>query len=180
MTNRDKLMAEALWHIDAECETHGWDQNAGLFAVLIHRFGDEGGAIQLAPMIGWDVCLQLAPGPREALAGMVHMLRAAPVELKRSTYPREVLYGVAIVTEAWMLRGDAITPETRLAVGERRLHELPDRVEIRFTYCVSTQGEVSALAHERDGIAESLGDGEAKLDGAIPDLLTQIVKELAA
>jgi hypothetical protein len=65
-------------------------------------------------------------------------------------------------------------------VGERRLHELPDRVEIRFTYCVSTQGEVSALAHERDGIAESLGDGEAKLDGAIPDLLTQIVKELAA
>ena len=180
MTNRDKLMAEALWHIDAECETHGWDQDAGLFAVLIHRFGDEGGAIQLAPMPGWNICLRLAPGPQAALTGMVHMLGEAPVEFKRAAYPPETLYGVALVTEAWMLRDDAITPQTRLAAEQGRLHELADRVEVRFTYCVSTQGEVSALSHERDGIAEAFHKEEGKLTGAIPNLLAQIVKELTA
>lgn len=193
----DEIIAEALWHIDAEADLHGWDQDAALYAVMIHPFKDPvqieemgdkvaAGLIELMPMPAWEMVFENAPNTRSALKMMAHMLSMAPPELKELTFPSD-FYGLAFVTEAYVLKAPRLEDgepdpeivariEAEMQAGS--IAEHPDRIEIRFIYCVSKDGTAAALSHERDGIAEALTDGN--MIGAIPDRLAEIIKEITS
>lgn len=156
----DQIMAETLWHIDAEAEDRGWDRSAELYVVRVHPLPPEAhmelGVIELQPIPGWQMCLDHAPNPEEALIVLCALLSEAPWELIHDIYPPGSVYGAVIVTEA--LAGPA---------------------EFRFTYCVSLTGWMSALNHERDGIAQAYdGHTEAGFDMRLPRLLTHLLGEL--
>jgi hypothetical protein len=134
----------------------------------------------MRPMKGWDYALQRASNPIRALEAMVAIHHMMPAEVTATIYPPELLYGVAFVTEAWMIRSEkdeGITEEEKQLLQERRLYQHPDRIEIRFIYCASADGATLTLCHERDGIAEAQTDPE-RMSGNIPDLLGALIKEL--
>ena len=171
------IMAETLWHIDAEVEKGGWDQNALLFAVIVGELGEGVGVIELAPAPGWNVVLDITEDPKDALRALSLMTQVAPRALIEQAYPPDQFYGLAFVTEAWMLRpalGESLPPTVSFA-GKVKDH--PDRIETRIIFCVSVDGKVAALSHERDGIPEAYTEesGES-LSGAIPDLLNEIIE----
>jgi hypothetical protein len=179
----DKIMAETLWHIDAQVEEMGWDQDAALFAVLVGEVEEGVGVIELKPAPGWNVCLQYTEDPKKALQALGLILSRTPDSLRKETYPPEHLYGLVFVTEAWMLRAPLGTEpqmpaDYEVAARNHTVSTHPDRVETRFLYCVSTRGDVAALNHERDGIVEAFDPDKGNFDGQVPDLLHALIKEL--
>ena len=57
----DEIISECLWHIDAEAERAGWDQQAELYAAIIHPLTDSSetatGVIELSQFPGWESSL---------------------------------------------------------------------------------------------------------------------------
>lgn len=185
--NMDKMIQEMLWHIDAACEKEGWDQDAQLYAVMLQSAEDiplpedtiAAGIVELRPVPGWDLCLEQTQHPKPALAALAFVMAKAPQELIHSTFPLDKLYGFFLITEAWMLRAKrnpTLDEELEHLSAMGHVSEHPNRIEVRFIYCVSMDGTVSALSHERDGIAEELGEATTTLDGDIPDLLNKVLK----
>jgi hypothetical protein len=160
--NADNVIAECLWQVDALFEEIGWDQPAELFAVMIQPIESEDestglGVVTMKPMLGWEDCNDLTLDVEGALDMLHSILVAAPTELKRLTYPLDRLYGAAIMTEAWT----------------------HDNVESRFIYAVSRSGHVSALHHERNGIAQAYdGTTGPGFDLRLPNILTKLLGEL--
>lgn len=173
----DAIMAETLWHIDAEADKDGWDQRPELYAILTNPVTDGVGVIELKPAPGWDQCLDANPDPPRALEILTRLLRIAPKELKRGAIACDRLYGLALVVEVWMLRATSV--KEVFAAADISKH--PNRIETRFIYCMSAEGKLVALNHEREGIVQRIdNDSVTILDGAIPELLLACIKELKA
>lgn len=174
----DDIMAETLWHIDAEMDKEGWDLEPELYAVLTNPITEGVGVIELKPVLGWRMCLAMDPDPQQALATFASILQTAPSQLKEGILPADRLYGVAFVTEAWLLR---TTPQEFTEFAGQDLSAHPNRIETRFIYCMSTEGKLVALNHERDGIVQLIDrNGTLSLGGVIPELLLACAKELNA
>jgi len=189
----DRVIAEALWHIDNEMEEIGWDQDAMLFAVMIHRVDDFGplglpgalgGVINLMPFPAWELALAGAPSPTDALGFMAGMVGLAPKPMREVTFPPDEFYGLAFATEAWILRppmdGQELSPSAIEAMQSGSISEHPDRVEVRLIYCLPKDGGAPAvLSHERDGIVEALDD-TVTIGGAIPGCLKELLGKITA
>jgi hypothetical protein len=199
----DALAAEVLWHVDAKAEEIGWDNAAPqLYAVLIHRppaeiamaLAREAGApadadglqvalFELDQLPGWPLVLDRSPSTASAINMMAMCVEQMPAVLRTSMYDLDKLYGLVLVSEAWMVRSIEIDEAERQGVlAKARSHHLdehPDRIEVRMTYCVSKAGTMSLLMHERDGIAEiTTGERAARMQGAMPTVLRRLVEAL--
>lgn len=182
----DGLMSECLWHIDAKCEEIGWNQDARLFALMVERDltkvdGGSVGLVAMLPIPGWELAMIATSTPPEALAIITGVLAEAPPGLTHHLFPPDKLYGVALITEAWMLRAPlngSISDADMAFVREHGAVNHPERIESRFIYCLSKDGEVCALTHEKDGIAQPLDRDDASIGGQLVDLLAGFLKVL--
>lgn len=94
------------------------------------------------------------------------------------------ILGVMLVSEAWALRAEDMTPEELAQAQEMttngEINSHPNRVEIRTVVGVDLAGYIYHLTHVRDtGEQDELIDGPGmdgpRLQGAIPDALTEFL-----
>lgn len=164
---------EALWHIDAEIEKGGWDQRPLLLFVQHAQVADNLGAIVLQEIPGARMVIERTADMQDALAFLTDALKGAPTSI-RNTLASDLdgLYGVALVTEAWLVREyvDGPMPDNYTR-GDLSKH--PDRVECRITHIVPVNGESAQLIHERDSVAYVRED----MGGELPALLRALAQE---
>lgn len=174
----DAHIKEALWHIDADVDKGGWDQRPILLLVQHARLADGVGAICLQEIPGSAMVIERLGGQmQEALVFFINAVRGAPTSVRNYlAADLDGLYGVALVTEAWMVKQymDAPAPDDY----EGDLSQHPDRVECRLTHIAPVNGEGAQLIHERDSIAYLRENGE--LGGALPDLLADLAQTFAS
>lgn len=185
----DKAMQEALWHIDAEFEKLGWDLPAlPMVLVVLKAEGEHEGrqyaAFLMEELSGWDITRSKTNNIQAALSFLAEIYAGTPEgqNMAGAYKTRGEVYGVALVSEAWMLRGvrhgDEDLPDD-YQHGDLAKH--PDRIEVRIVHIAPVNGPSAELEHERDGIAEIWVDGHEgrELGGQLPRLLKHLAKAFA-
>lgn len=173
-----KQVREALWHVDAQLEEHGWGQASQLWAVSVME-GEVMRSIIMFPLPGWEQVRAQAPSHEACLAFLADMYARMPQTLKKKVSPGS-LFGLAFSSEAYMLRYQGSQEELdklQESLRERdvSIGKSPDMIETRMVYLVPLDGPPAMLLHERDGIAE-LHEDDA--EGDVATLLARLVQAL--
>lgn len=175
-TTPEALARECLWHVDAAMERVGWDQPPLLLAVFAREGATSGAAlVAMTSLPGWQRALDKGEDMQQVLWIMAQVYRTAPPELKAEAVSSLGFYGLALVSEAWMLRpgpDGRLTDEAIKHSEDHTIHDHPDRVEARLIHLSAVDGTEVMLTHERDGIAELIDTP----DGAIPELMAELVQ----
>ena len=180
----DQAISQTLWEVDEAAEHIGWDSPPQLFIVMLHPLHItseiEGVGIEMKQMSGWDIALELGENISESLSAMSSLLESIPSEMKRTNWPAENLYGLVMVTEAWIVHPDsqAAFDRIKLAKQQGRFMELANRIETRYVFSVSTRGRRATLHHERHGVIQMHGHDDNDYDRTIPLRLSTLMKEL--
>jgi len=175
-----KQVREALWHVDAEMEQGGWDQNAQLWMVVVTA-GPGEDVVGFVPLFGWDQVAEQAPDMQAALRLLTTVYEGMPAELKANMLSESTMFGVAFASEAWLLRIDQENQEHVRAVADvHAIHTDPDRVEVRIIHLAPLDGPAAMLQHERDGIVQLHDEMDTNFhaSGEIPRLLAKLNKAL--
>lgn len=177
-----KQVREALWHVDAEMEQGGWDQNAQLWMVVVTASSGED-VVGFVPLYGWDQVAEAAPDMQAALRLLTAAYEGMPARLRAEVLSIEgAMFGVAFASEAWLLDIEQDDLERARAVADAHaIHADPNRVEVRIIHLAPIEGPAAMLQHERGGIVQLRDemDTDFHASGEIPKLLAQLNKALA-
>lgn len=155
-----KALIEVLYNLNGELAPGGWDQPPALAFVYQRGQAREGSVsmryLEYSPVPDFDAAYHWSNErygrPHPAIVQTADMMRPV-IEANPSAVPRSLLATV-LVTEAWALYGNENTDlaEQDRIMRERRVHEQPDRVEIRMLQAVDTMGIRYGLFQPRDGV----------------------------
>lgn len=159
-----KSVIEILYQLNGEWAQFGWD-NPPVLGLLYQRSkkqlapGVEALYLEFAPIPTFAEAWRRTQRMHHAIVPMADALRLAQPLFGIKT-PAD-LVAVVLANEAWSLHHTLpLSPEKaqeyREAADERRIHEHPDRVELRNFIAVDRDGVRYGVMQERDGIVDHL------------------------
>lgn len=151
-----KSVIEMLYNLEAEIALDGWDQPHQLGLVYkrgrARAAGQEVLYLEYVSIPTFWRAANRAERVHYVLVDLADSLREA-MALEEVAAP-ENLFAVVIITEAWALLKGKLNEQDEQAAQDRKLHEHPDRVEVRVLNAVDVEGASYFLQHERDGIVQ--------------------------
>lgn len=163
-------VTEVLWHVDNECEARGWDQPPRLLQV-IHMPTPDGAVVALGDVPGFDEIRTRTDDMQTILRLLTKVYSGLDDTAKAAVFPQQGYFGLVLVTEAWMLRGDDVRPGARPSRDK-------NRVEVRVTHLSPLDYGPAALLHERDGIVQVKVGEDGPLVGGVPDRMAELTLAL--
>lgn len=193
----DKVLArtylELTYNVNTDVAGFGWDQPPQLHVLRVRaRHGDAaavGMVVDSTPLPGFEllVAKAMSQGARMHhvllhVAEQWHLLQQEPMF---RNLDMNSVQGLVLISEGWMLVGGS-DEERERAAQERRIHEHPDRVEVRMITVVGPEGLRVMLNQPRDGVPQHL-IGQARpgqppssygVGGDMPDALQYLLETI--
>lgn len=161
-----------------------WDQPP-MLAMIYQRARTPVGQGSFAIALEWLTVLSAtgplteADRPQDIVVYLAERMLEESPEARAKLFPPQLM-AVALVVEAWMLesRSEADSAEVMRAVAERRVHEAPDRVEVKWVQAADINGVRYSYSRTREGFTRALAGLEygAGVGGEIPNALTYLVE----
>lgn len=186
MSNQS-YMVETLHDADEQSEKDGWDQPPILFVMQTHVLDPSTSLLEIKTCPGWLQTVEVTDTIQESIRMMSTIMFQVPSAIKRAAFPPETFHGLMLRTETWVLHVDNNTSTPgQLAAAQKAsmdhtIDQHPDRIESRFIFMVTVNGDIAALSHKRNGeveVFEPEGENVVSLSGEVPRLLQQLVKEI--
>lgn len=191
----DKVLArtflELAYNINTDVDPFGWDQPPSLHVLRMRarHAADEVVAVVVdsTPIPGFHLLVSdaMAQGARmhHVLVHVAESWRALMNQPPFRGMDVSAVQGAVLISEGWMLTGTQDEDRQR-AAEERRIHEHPDRVEVRMITVAGPSGLRVMLNYPRDGVPQHL-IGQARpgqvpssyqVAGDLPDALQYLLE----
>lgn len=180
-TDRD-YVRDAVEQVEGILESEGWDKKPAYCALASYEGGYTVQTIALPDFLYADMSSGLRPFLDIMNEGSVYS------EMGKSRIGPQLpenFFGLVVFNEAYMIEmRDDLTLDKKAeydrVANERRISEHPDRVEIRFGYCLTLDGRLCGITRRRGGEPEwqdfpAIDWSAPNLDGKLPSQLVRLL-----